>query len=642
VAVVAGKSKSATLPPEARDALRAEIYANPDAFVQGVMQVLHMGDDKTPSGKLVDFTYNHDQLTIARLARSFSIRNEPWRILLGKARQRGVSTRQVYVNSVKTWSGNHRRSILVAHREDRATAFLDKIRGAIKELPDIFDFVKKTNHDSDFKMSWKEFDSIMWILSVYSANSIDMARGDTPHDIHGTEWTRWRNFVNTLTEVMSSCHMAAETSGLLESTLKGRGSEAHEFWLLSKKGKTIWTTLLLRWQDDPATHLNCHLWSKKEVEARLDEVLNCHPEYGRELIARGIRYKLSVGQVYQSYLWLKNVKNYLWDKFIEDFPLDDDEAWQAIGHLYFDENQIISIRSNISENMAKRYHIGLFELEGGFTPEDIDSRIRPDATIDEDTNEPILTIFEDPLPGYEYIVGGVSTSGNYSAMPSVSYVLNKFTGQCVAKFRGLIKPHQHGQIMSSLGKLFNMAVLAPEVKTAEGLATLAELSRLRYPRLYMWKHFDDNQGRTTNKLGWYTGEKGKGLTMNLVARVIEQASVGILPIHRKLIVDEGMIKELLTFIEDSDTGAIGAQANCDDTSIIAFAIAWYVADMETRGFGQGALDSLQPCQILTGDRKLGLSTAKSIKDAVAQAKASINKNVGTFHGQGTSQRYKYW
>jgi len=240
-------------------------------------------------------------------------------------------------------------------------------------------------------------------------------------------------------------------------------------------------------------------------------------------------------------------------------------------------------------------------------------------------------LWEPPAPGDQYVIGSFSTTGSQNDAPSVSYVINKIDGRMMCSFRGKVKPHQHANIINSLGQIYNLATAAPEVRTPEGMATLGELNRLRYPRLYIWRRFDDAEEKLTNRLGWYTGPMGRELTMTLLARVLQQAAEGFLPIHAQLLRDRGLISEMQTFIVDPDSGALGPQPNCYDTRIKAIAIAWFVGDMETRGMGGGLLESLRPCQILVANQTLGIEPGSSVAEMIKRAKNYLTREGYTFH-----------
>ncbi len=619
-------AKAKQMPADARDLIRGVMERHTDAFIQTMCKWQHMGDEHTPSGKAVIAKYNWDQQTIMRIRRMHERRGVAFRGLLGKARQRGISTSNVYRAHVKCAAVDGRKTVFVAHREDRAIAFQDKVRFMRNQWPEWFRAMFPLKHDNDFKMSF-HWDSVQWIMSVYNAQAVDLARGDTPHEVLGTEWTRWPNFVNTLTEIMSSCHFSANTAGMLESTLKGRGSEQYQFWLDTKAGKTPWSAHWLGWQNDPASHNDCHLWSEAEQHRRMAEVA----EYEPELLRRGLRYDLSVGQVWQSYLWLRNTKLGKWEKFIEDYPLDDDEAWQALGYLYFNDDELIKIGDQLKDVPKIVFRLTLHELERGF------AKFKNLAENSEavDAGDPHIVVFAPCRPGDEYVIGAWPESGNQHASPSSAHVINKITGQMMAAVHGKVKPHQLGQILNAVGRIYNDAVIAPEARTSEGISCIAELIRLNYPRLYRWKAFDDLDLKDKSKTGWWTNRQTSTLTLNLLARVLEQAAIGGTEIHRKLILDTGVIHEMGTFIEDQETGLPGPQANCHDTRIVSLAIAWYVADMETRGWDRSALNSLRPCQILSSD--MTMKERPEVSSVIIQARGFINEMIGSFRNEQESE-----
>lgn len=381
--------KTKQLPSDARDLIRAVMDKHTDAFIQTMVKWQHMGDEHTPSGKAVIAKYNYDQAKIFRIRRQYERRGIAFRGIIGKARQRGVSTSNVIRAHIKCMASDGRKTVFVAHREDRAIAFQDKVRFMRLHFPEWFRAMFPLGHDSDFKMSYKEWGSIQWIMSVYNAVAVDMARGETPHEFLGTEWPRWPDFVNTLTEIQSACHFAPNTSGLLEGTLKGKGSQAHHFWLDCKKGKTPYVPIWLAWQDDPATHLDCHLWSEAEQHRRMGEVA----EYESELIRRGVRYNLSVGQVWQTYLWLRNVKLGKWPKFIEDYSLDDEEAWQALGYLYFNDDELLQIGERLKDVTKITFQLTINELEQGFKKF---KSLAENSALTHESEEPHIIVFAPP------------------------------------------------------------------------------------------------------------------------------------------------------------------------------------------------------------------------------------------------------
>ncbi len=624
---MAGRSKQTglILPPDVRDALRAIIHENVDAYIQ-----TGKVDDK--GGKLVDFHYNFEQRIIARDQRIAERERRPFRGMYLKTRQRGVSTQNARRNWVYTWSGDFTQCVTVAQREATATSLLEKMRSADRRLEPFLQF--KKSHDSDYQISYAEFDSCMWIVSTANLSLVKMVRGRTAQKIHATEGPLWPDFLNTLSEMQSVCHAEPGTSILLEWTGIGRESGAHKFWKDTRAGKTPYFARFLAWQDDPLTDLDRGVWTDAE---RHSKMLQVHDEYP-ELIKRGQKFNLSCGQVWQSYLWLRDVKLGQMDKFLEDYPCDEDEAWQATGDLYYDDNDLIQIEAAAIKYPRLSFELGLLELEDGFTSF---SQLKENKEMTHETELPYIFVWAPPVPGRQYVVSSMATPGNAGSLPSAGCVIDMHSGEQMAEFGGFIKPHQLGALVYSIGKVFNDAVAAPEVNTSAGMATLAELQRLRYPRIYIWKHFDDADQKMTNKAGWYTGEKGIHLTLTLLARVLEQASTGLLPLHRNLLRSLGLIKEMRTFITNSDTGVPEPQPTCSDSRIKAIAIAWYVADMETRGREDSILNALRPCQILTVGNNLVNSQGMSVEDAIARAKQYLNQR-GYTQVEGNYDETPHW
>jgi len=97
-----------------------------------------------------------------------------------------------------------------------------------------------------------------------------------------------------------------------------------------------------------------------------------------------------------------------------------------------------------------------------------------------------LWVWEYPLTGHNYIVSADVARGD-SKDYSTCHVIDIDVGEIVAEYRGKIPPDRFGELLDSLGRRYNNALLAPENNTF-GYTTVMKLKELQYPNVYYAKN----------------------------------------------------------------------------------------------------------------------------------------------------------
>lgn len=168
---------------------------------------------------------------------------------------------------------------------------------------------------------------------------------------------------------------------------------------------------------------------------------------------------------------------------------------------------------------------------------------------------------------HRYVLAADVSSGgstDYSALQVIS--VENF--EQVARFQGKLDPDQLAVEAYRLGRIYNDALIVPEVTGGWGFSVEQELKRLRYPRLYTKKILDRLTKRWTDKTGWDTTVKTRAHMLDTLERVIREKELGLY--------DLVTVNELGTFVRD-DSGKPQAQPGCNDDLVIALAIAVTVA-----------------------------------------------------------------
>ena len=87
----------------------------------------------------------------------------------------------------------------------------------------------------------------------------------------------------------------------------------------------------------------------------------------------------------------------------------------------------------------------------------------------------------------------------------------------VAEYQAKVDPDLLAVEAYRIGRVYNDAVVAPEITGGWGFTITNELKRLRYPRLYTRRIRDRLSDRWTDVLGWDTNKKTRMVMLDTLA-----------------------------------------------------------------------------------------------------------------------------
>lgn len=537
--------------------------------------------------RAVPFKYRHGQREVARIQAEADRTGKPLRLYVLKSRQIGITTQTANRNFVKILANDNRRAVTVAHTDKRASEILQKLKFAYANLPEILRF--ELAQDSREAIGFADFNSKMFICSAATIKAIESARGDTVQDVHASELTRYADPEYALFELQQVCHKVEGTSIVIETTGKRYGSYGHSLWRASKQGKTIYTAKFLPWQEDPDCDLDKGKWTDLERDRRMKEVW----EYEPQLLQRAKELALKPGHTFWGYLQLKDQCNGNFARFLEDYPCTEDEAWQSKGELFFGSNAVGALERKVAQIKCASFDVQLAQLENGFRSFG-DLHENPHVDIYDEAMPPHILLWKLPQNGRRYIVSGDSSSGNPDGDASASHVIDMHSGEMMVEFHGAVRPHQHARVMESLCKIYNDAIAVPEVNHM-GMATLQELMRSGV-NVWRWRKLDSASGKLSGLYGWYTAPLSRDLALTAVLRLVDEIAKGN-PSTEDSIKSMGLVDEMRTFIENDQTGKPEAAQGFHDDRIMSFAIAFFVATIETRGAAEDIVNILRPQEL---------------------------------------------
>ena len=360
-------------------------------------------------------------------------------------------------------------------------------------------------------------------------------------------------------ELMTAVEAALENSvyRINESTAYGRGNFFHQLWLEGKKKRSNFRNVFLSYLEDPTYKLEFRSPRERKIfQANLDEEERMHIQ----------KYGASLEQL----LWRRDkLSNFAadpdmepLDKFHQEYPVDDVEAFVSSGNPYFSRSRLREYENKVIDPI----------FQGK-----IDDKL---GLIKDDYGE--LKIWEMPIAGCEYVLGVDVGEGNarsdqgenieyleaddYGDQSVIEILKVPQPGkpiEQIAEFVAYCDPVILARQLMLLGNFYNEGMLSIEINN-QGLTTLSEVKG-DYWNIYRWQYLDHAGKYTSNKLGWVTNVSTRPHMCNYTSAAV---NADMLVIRSKDLVDE-----MMSFIKRGVGYGGEADNNCYDDRVMAFMIA---------------------------------------------------------------------
>ena len=119
-----------------------------------------------------------------------------------------------------------------------------------------------------------------------------------------------------------------------------------------------------------------------------------------------------------------------------------------------------------------------------------------------------LEVWDDPVPGEEYLVCMDPSAGVQGADRCGLWVIAKKRRAGVSRFFGYLSAYDLGCLGRKLCERYNKAMAVPEMNGGYGEALLIGLDGWR--NIYYGEHYDKLNGQRLNRIGWFTTSTSKG------------------------------------------------------------------------------------------------------------------------------------
>jgi len=405
------------------------------------------------------------------------------RHIILKSRQLGFTTFIIlYILDEIIFSPN-KEGLAIAHTKlDASEIFNRKVRYALRNLPSEIEEILEIDQSRAGRVQFAFPDQSVSALSV--ANS---GRSASNHFLHISEFAKLcKTYPERAREVITGTipSLSFDSFAFIESTAEGQGGEFHEMFMSSwkKRDRITPTSSKVEW----LPHFYNWTWDDQEMSKitdniPLDKMDECEIDWKEYKEENG----LTDQQITYYYLrWLQLNKDV--DKLHQEYPTNVFEAFIGSGSNYFSSRKTAEFFDKCDNNY-KRYDF----INGEFI---------------EDNTGP-LYIYEEPLPGKKYVIGGDVAEGIMDKDNSTAVVLG-YDKAIKAIYQGTIEPDEYSKMINALGRRYNSALLAVEFNK-DGNWVNTDLQINGYPNIYQRTSVDDITKQVSKSFGWLTTKKSR-------------------------------------------------------------------------------------------------------------------------------------
>jgi len=424
----------------------------------------------------------------------------PQRIIVLKPRQAGFST--IVASKFTHWMMTRElcQGIAMADKHGRTQEISKIYRTFVSECPEgLIPHVGKNNTEEIF------FDLMKSGVSFETAQDPNAGRSGTRKFCHWSEIAFCRYSVEIDDGVQNSIPLHKDTAIIKESTANGRsgiGKYFYDLWNAAKRGDSIYKPFFVAWYEVDDYQLDPYGIEFNSYEI---DLLKRFPELTKANLAWR-RLKLSE--------YVTDDNNFLTpeERFKQDFPVDDNEAFLATGQPVFDSLELTKIIDTLNRNR----------------PNEIKDKLNIQSYILKDHWQN-LKIFTPPRVGRQYFIGADISEGLAQGDASSLSVIDESCKQ-VATWHGKIDPDLFGFLLMELGTLYNEALLIPE-KNNMGHTTVTTIKNEGYSKLYREVVEDKVTKEKVQKLGWRTTKSSKNDMLNETIRAIRENELQLMDVR---------------------------------------------------------------------------------------------------------------
>ena len=391
--------------------------------------------------------------------------------------------------------------------------FYDRMREEIRPMAR-YDNKKQLKFENPDPKTRPKFPGLASAMRVAHAKNVLAGTGTTQHFLHLSEAAKYPSNVCHLLEssFMPSLHLKPGTVCINESTAYIGGDYFRSCCERAMSGKSEWRFVFAPWYFDKRYVLPL----KKGEKIHLDDV------------EKSILRIAKKGQQYGNYFVPPmdvRPEQFKWRRFIisgredgenifkQEYPTTYEEAWITTDFNVFRRDKLYEMRQHLKNP------IRLAEI----LP---DGRLVDSPRSQMGSEDSYLAIWEEPQPGERYDIGVDTSAGLEEGDFCVAEVWKRSNLEQVAEFRVRLDAMELGEKLFWLAHYFNTAQIALEMAST-GFACNAQLQRLGYPYLYIWRHRERSFPTLSTYTGWKTTRESKSYMVSVTNSFIMKNQITI-------------------------------------------------------------------------------------------------------------------
>lgn len=535
-----------------------------DRFMQ---EFFHIRTTK-PGAPLELIKFNYPQQVAHALRLEDKKAGRPIREIDLKSRRVGFSTDMLLSGLAKTWAHDNWESMIIAHDKDRAKKLLVMAHIANAELP--IEMQLRLERSTTEQLRFAESHSGMTIKTA--ANFQRASRGDGQMFGMASEAFYYDDFLAVIQAMAVLIPYVFGTFFGIESTANGAGTPGHDFWLEAvenlarlKEGKPLgknpFRAHFHAWQDDAANMIPFK--NDLHKASVMEQIFFEYPD----VQARAEAFRLLPEQVHFYYTMLNSICFGDTIFMQQEWPCDPEEAFLASGTPIFPMRQLGLYFKNCRE--GELFSIYTKELHDRQICEVFSdfSQLKDAGDVDRSV-ENYIEVWTRPMPGRRYCMGLDSSAGYKTSDFCSGFVVDMDTLEMCAEVHGRIEPSDFAIVSGSLGRIYNNALIAPELEGL-GHSTLSHL-KLWYWHIYQQRKDKGHNLEITNQLGWSTNTTSRPVMISNTKRIFLERAKGGNDVMSRFIKSKFLIQELRTFVTGPSGKPAAAKGKFDDRCMAFF------------------------------------------------------------------------
>lgn len=521
----------------------ALVKQSPLALVEG--EFLRI---KTKSGGIINLQLNSVQKIILAIIQKQINENKPIRLLILKARQMGVTTLIQGIMYAYTSVFEGVNSIVIADALEGSN-YIFEMQKMFHEymLSENSHLTPPKRHSNEKKL---EFEGLHSQVLIDTAENKDAGRKLTIRYCHISEAAFFVDLDGIMVGLNQSVPNNPNTFVIIESTANGVGNAFYNRWEEAKKHKSDWLPIFIPWFVLPE-------YSRPLDSGELYPIDNLKGDIGKFVKEESLlktKHELTYEQLnWRRWCIINNCNGEL-DKFRQEYPSTDLEAFIMSGNLYFNREQLLRQEEKSLLIKAKG-----FPKIGDIVKLDNKYQFR-------ECEEGRFRVFEYPDRDSTYCIGADAAEGLPHGDDSAMIVLNKKTNKVALAYNCTCDGDEFAEDLIKAARFYNSCMIAPESK-GYGSAVCRKIYN-HYGNIY--KKIRDNTGHidVSDELGWNTNSSTRPAMLAQLKNEIAENSTDLL--------DEELLGECRTFINHPKKKRPEAENGKKDDLVFARAIAGMV------------------------------------------------------------------